>query len=564
MLESLHIENVALIKRLDIDFEKGFSVLTGETGAGKSILIDSINLVCGARPSRDVIRSGEEECFVSALFSTLDTETLEKLSELGVEPDPDDGTLLISRRFSVDGRSVSKIGTRTVPVSLLKSVGSFLISMSEQHDSYSLLNPELHVEYLDRMAQASLDDFANIKKAYLESYDGYKKAKSRLEGARIDENERRTKLDFLKYQQKEVESAKIKPGEEASLLAERNVLKNSETVTKAIKGTSVLLMGTSKPGVYDRLLMSADNVELIADVIPDGESIVTELRTLSGQVEDINSRLLKYLPRSVDDPTTVLDRIESRLETISKIKVKYGDSEEDVLLKLEEILKQISFFEEYEFSIKELEEDEREKKQICEKNALALLEARQNAARLMEDSINAEFEFLDMGGVLFKVEFEKLSALEEIGDSVPEFFVKTNPGEPFKKLSAIASGGELSRIMLALMKVLAGCDNVGTIVFDEIDTGVSGKTSSKIGISIKLLSKKRQVICVTHSAQVSSVAHHHFKISKSEIDGRMQTRVALLDESERISEIARILGGVTVTDHALETARELISQGNNI
>jgi len=200
MLESLHIENVALIKRLDIDFEKGFSVLTGETGAGKSILIDSINLVCGARPSRDVIRSGEEECFVSALFSTLDTETLEKLSELGVEPDPDDGTLLISRRFSVDGRSVSKIGTRTVPVSLLKSVGSFLISMSEQHDSYSLLNPELHVEYLDRMAQASLDDFANIKKAYLESYDGYKKAKSRLEGARIDENERRTKLDFLKYQ----------------------------------------------------------------------------------------------------------------------------------------------------------------------------------------------------------------------------------------------------------------------------------------------------------------------------------------------------------------------------
>ena len=368
----------------------------------------------------------------------------------------------------------------------------------------------------------------------------------------------------MRYQHKEIESARIKVGEEASLVSERNVLKNSETVTKAIKGTSVLLMGTSKPGVYDRLIMASENVELIANVIPDGEEIASELRALSESVEEINSRLLKYLPRNTEDPTTLLDRIENRLDVISKIKAKYGDSEESVLSRFDEISKQISFFEQYEFSLKELEETEQEKRRQCEKCAKALSDARRAAARIMSESINAEFEFLDMGGVLFEVQFTELNTLEEIGDTLPEFFVKTNPGEPYKKLSAIASGGELSRIMLALMKILAGCDNIGTIVFDEIDTGVSGKTSSKIGISIKSLSKAHQVICVTHSAQVSAVAHNHYKISKRESDGRMQTEVTVLSESERISEIARILGGVTVTDHAIETAKELILQGKNI
>ena len=564
MLESLHIENVALIKRLDIDFEKGFSVLTGETGAGKSILIDSINLVCGARSSRDVIRSGEDECFVSALFSSFSEETLKALSELGVEPDPDDGTLLLSRRFSSDGRSVSKIGTRTVPVSMLKSVSAHLVSMSEQHDSYSLLNPELHIDYLDKMASASVDNFDKVKNAYEVSYLEYRKTKGELDSAYIDENERKTKLDFLRYQYKEIESAKIKAGEESSLISERNVIKNSETVSKAIKGASALLMGTSKPGVYDRLIMAGENVELISDVIPEGESLASELRTLSVQVEDINSRLLKFMPRNTEDPTVLLDRIEARLDTISKIKSKYGDTEEAVLLKFEEIAKEISFFEQYEFSIKELEEAELQKRSECEKCAKALTLARKTAAMLMAENINAEFDFLDMGGVLFEVQFVPLDTLEKTGDSVPEFFVKTNPGEPFKKLSAIASGGELSRIMLALMKILAGCDNVGTVVFDEIDTGVSGKTASKIVISIKALSREHQVICVTHSAQVSAVAHNHYKISKREVNGRMQTEVAPLSESERISEIARILGGVTVTDHALETAKELVLQGQNI
>mgnify|MGYP003293714792 CR=1 FL=1 len=564
MLLSLHIENVALIKRLDIDFENGFSVLTGETGAGKSILIDSINLVCGARASRDIIRSGEDECFVSALFSSLGSSAVASLEELGVTVDQDDDTLLLSRRFCSDGRSVCKIGTRTVPVSLLKSVSAHLISMSNQHDSYTLLNSELHIDYLDRFANSVVDNFTQIKNEYLLSYEAYKKAKAELRDARIDDNERRNKLDFLRYQYKEIEAARIKAGEEKELLAERLVIRNSETVTKAIKGASALLMGSSKPGIYDRLIMTAENIEMISDVIPGGADVVSQLHNLSSQVEEINSILLKYLPKNIDDPTLILDKIEERLDTISKIKSKYGETEEEVLKYFDDIAQKISFFEQYEFSIKELEESAEKTKALCEENAFKLKAVRKECSSKLAGLINSEFEFLDMSGVLFDTEFEPLEELDERGGDIPEFFVKTNPGEPFKKLSSIASGGELSRIMLALMKILAGSDSIGTVVFDEIDTGVSGKTSSKIGISIKTLSRERQVVCVTHSAQVSAVAHHHYKIEKNEFDGRMLTTVKKLDFDERVSEISRILGGVTVTDHAIETARELILQGQNI
>ena len=564
MLASLHIENVALIKRLDIDFENGFSVLTGETGAGKSILIDSINLVCGARSSRDIIRSGEEECFVSALFCDLDNTTLSSLAELGIVPDPDDGTLLLSRRFSSDGRSVSKIGTRTVPVSVLKSVSTHLISMSEQHDSYSLINSDLHIDYLDRFAFSVCDDFSQIKQRYKDSYTLYKKAKNELNSAHIDEGERKSKLDFLRYQYKEIEAAKIKTGEEQSLIDERNIIRNSETISKAIRGTAALLMGSSKPGIYDRLIMSAENIEKIADVIPDGNEFVFKLQNISSQVQDINDSLMRHLPKHTEDPTFLLDKIEARLDVISGIKAKYGETEDDVIKVFEEISSQISFFEQYEFSIKELEEAERKAFEECTSCARELRLAREKSAKILSDKINEEFSFLDMDGVKFTVNFKDVNELLENGDCEIEFYVKTNPGEPFKSLSGIASGGELSRIMLALMKILAGCDSVGTVVFDEIDTGVSGKTSSKIGISIKTLSSEHQVICVTHSAQVSAVAHYHYKISKNETDGRMQTSVKLLNYDERVSEIARILGGVTVTDHALETARELIAQGQNI
>ena len=561
MLRSLHIENVALIKRLDIDFEKGFTVLTGETGAGKSILIDSINLVCGKRVSRDIIRSGESECFVSAVFEVRDEKCASTLREMGVEVDEDEGTILLSRKLELDGHSTAKINLRTVPVSVLKSVSALLISLSEQNDAFSLLNPELHTEYLDRFSQSLNGEFADAKKSYLQLFEIYETAKSELKNAYIDENERRSKLDFLKFQKNEIESAKIKKGEEQNLLAERSVIRNSEIVSKAIRGTCSLLMGSSKPGVYDRLIMSAENVETIADVIPNGKEFVAQLQSLASDVEALSTSLRGYMPRETDDPTALLDRIESRLDVISKIKAKYGETEEDVLLYFEKLEKDISFLEEYEFSIKELEQKVETARVQLDVSAEKLQQIRCSCAEKMSKDINEEFLFLDMKDVLFKVEFEKLDDFNENGLYVPEFFIRTNPGEPFKKLINVASGGELSRVLLALKKTLSSTDGVDTVVFDEIDTGVSGKTSSKIGISIKALSKVCQVICVTHSAQVSAIASHHYKISKTETDGRMYTQVDRLDSEQRVMEISRILGGVTITDHAIETARELISQG---
>ncbi len=561
MLRSLHIENVALIKRLDIDFERGFTVLTGETGAGKSILIDSINLVCGKRVSRDIIRSGEEECFVSAVFDVSHEKCISTLREMGIEVDEDEGTLLLSRKLSLDGHSTAKINLRTVPISVLKSVSACLISLSEQNDAFSLLNPELHTEYLDRYSLSLKSEFSDTQKSYLQLYELYESAKSELKNAYIDENERKSKLDFLKFQKSEIESAKIKKGEEQSLLAERSVIRNSEIVSKAIRGTCALLMGSSKPGVYDRLIMSAENVETISDVIPNGKEFVSQLQTLASDVETLSASLRSYMPRETDDPTALLDRIETRLDVISKIKSKYGETEEEVLNFFDGLEKQIGFLEEYEFSIKELEQKVQTVREELQISADKLQTLRRECADKMSNDINEEFLFLDMKDVLFKVEFEKLEDFNENGLYIPEFFIRTNPGEPFKKLINVASGGELSRVMLSLKKTLANTDGVDTVVFDEIDTGVSGKTSSKIGISIKALSKICQVICVTHSAQVSAIAAHHYKISKTETDGRMYTQVDRLDSEQRVMEISRILGGVTITDHAIETARELISQG---
>ncbi len=564
MLRSLHIENVALIKCLDIDFEEGFNVLTGETGAGKSILLDSINIICGARISKDIIRSGENECFVSAIFDGFDFQTLNNLEQLGIKPDDDDSSLMISRRFTSDGKSTSKIGTRTVPASLLKTVTGYLITISGQHDSFNLLNPDMHIFFLDKFASSVNENFQKVLEDYANTYNFYKKKKNELDSAYIDENLRKSKLDFLHYQFKEIESAKIKPGEESQLLSEKNILKNSEILTKVIKGTSMLLMGTSKPGAYDKLVMSSENVEKISDVIPEGPYIIQTLQDLSDRIQEINETLLKYLPKNIENPSLMLDKIESRLDLISKIKDKYGETEEEVLKTFEELEKQISFYEQYEFSVKELRKELEEAYVKAKEKADLLMQFRNESALILQEKINSEFTFLDMDKVCFEVKFIPKSDLDKDGTHSVEFFVRTNPGEMPKNLSVIASGGELSRIMLALMKILAKSDKIGTVVFDEIDTGVSGKTSSKIGISIKSLSAESQVICVTHSAQVSAVAHHHYKLSKTEKDGRMFTTVKQLNFDERVDEISRILGGVTVTEHAIETAKEMIVQGNNI
>lgn len=560
MLRFLHIENVALIKQLDIDFESGFTVLTGETGSGKSMIIDSVNMVLGQKPPKDIIRHGEEACYIYALFDTLSDDVLEYLSQESISPD-EDGVLMLSRKYSLDGRSVYKINNRTVPVSVIKNFSSYLISVNEQHDSYSLLNDSVHIDYLDSYTSSIIPEHLSTIAEYKKAVSEYLLLKKKYQDLLNSSADKETKLEFLKFQQNEISSAKLKPNEENDLLSQKESIKNSELIVNAVKGTLTLLSGGVKPGAYDKLSSAYDNVEKIKDIVPDGEDIYNKLGIILNDLGNVIKRISAIDTGVYDDPTAELDRIESRLDLISRLENKYGETVDDILKYFEELSEQISSLEQYDFVVAEYE------KQISDalENTLTIAKKlrfeRENGAKKLTESINRELAFLDMEKVLFKVKFEYLEEPEINGIDDISFYVRTNSGEPFKSLSTVSSGGELSRIMLSLKTVLSDCDGVGTVIFDEIDTGVSGKTSSKIGISLKKLSKNKQVICVTHSAQVSAISEQHFKISKSETDGRTFTTVKRLDEKERILEIARILGGVTITDSVIKTAEELIQQG---
>ncbi len=560
MLNFLHIENVALIKQLDVDFEDGFTVLTGETGSGKSMVIDALNMVLGQRPPKDIIRHGENECYIYALFDRINSATEAYLKGEGISLD-DDGVLMISRRYTSDGKSTFKINNRTVPIFFVKNVSSRLISINEQHDAYSLLNDETHIGFLDKFTESVCKNHAETKKRYVSELEAYNSAKRKLAEHISLSADRTTRLEFLNYQRKEIESAKLRPHEEEECLSQKEIIKNSELIVNAVKGTLTLLSGGTKPGAYDKISAATDNLEKIKDIVQDGDEIYKSLSDILNNLDSVIKSVSRIDTGVFDDPTSELDRIESRLDLISRLENKYGETVEDILAYLDDIKEQISELEQYDFTLNEYQTLVDESYEKARLTALELDKNRREGAKLLTDAINRELCFLDMENVVFKVEFEKSDDLTQNGMGNVTFFVRTNSGEPFKNLSTVSSGGELSRIMLALKTALSDCDDVDTIVFDEIDTGVSGKTSSKIGISLKKLSHSRQVLSVTHSAQVSAVAQHHMKIAKREFEGRTFTIVIPLDEESRVEEIARILGGVTITDSVIATARELLAEG---
>ncbi len=562
MLSFLHIENVALIKQLDIDFNDGFTVLTGETGSGKSMIIDSLNMVLGQRPPKDIIRHGENECYIYALFDSVSPESEKALNSEGISLD-EDGTVMFSRRYNSDGKSTFKINNRTVPISMVKTAAAHLISVNEQHDSYSLLNDSVHVDYLDAYTSSILTNHFETLSTYKEALAEYNAAKKKYKDLVASAEDRDTKLEFLKYQKKEIASAKLKPNEEDDLLSQKETIKNSELIVNAVKGTLSLLSGGTKPGAYDKVSGAYDNIEKIKDIVADGDEMYSKLGIILNDLDEVIKKVSRIDTGIFDDPTAELDRIESRLDLISRLENKYGETVDEILAYLEDITNQISELEQYDFTLAEYEKLVADSLEKASAVAKKLRREREEGAKKLTEAINRELLFLDMEKVLFKVEFTPIDEPGVNGIDEISFFIRTNPGEPFKSLSTVSSGGELSRIMLSLKTVLSGCDGVGTVVFDEIDTGVSGKTSSKIGISLKTLSKSRQVICITHSAQVSAIARHHLKIYKNETDGRTFTSVVTLEKDERINEIARILGGVTITDSVIKTAEELIEQGIN-
>ena len=562
MLLSLHIENIAVIKSCDFDFTPGFMVLTGETGAGKSIIIDSINLLLGGKGERELIRHGESYAMVSGLFGDLSDYTKERLFELGVSTD-EDGTILVQRMLHADGKNKITINGRSVSLSILKSLMPYLVNIHGQSDTQSLFNSKNHITMVDVYAGCT------------DLLEEYRAAYSELESIRREKDDliKRTRegermKEILEYQIKDIDSAGLHSGEEEELIDKKVKLKNSEKITKNSEFVFKALKGSERGSVSYLLDRSVTALAQLEGVVPSYGEYSEKLRDILYQVEDIAEEVYAVLSDIDADPSATLNEIESRLDKISRLKRKYGLTIDEVLAFRERAYNEYQSLENSDEVLKVLSR----KEEVAYEKALALAEGlheiRTNAAKKLEDNIKDTLEFLDMPKVVFYADIKESysggkKTLSRDGSDSVEFYISANRGAEPQPLSKIASGGEMSRIMLALKSVIADKDGVPTVIYDEIDAGVSGKTARKIGIKMLSLSKNTQLFCVTHSAQIASLGDLHFLISKSDVNGATETSVKVLDRDGRVAELSRILGGIDVTDAQRAAATDMLDERDN-
>ena len=550
MLSNLQIENIAVIKSASIDFENGFNVMTGETGAGKSIVIDSLNAILGERTSRELIRSGADSASVCAEFQNVGDNVKNELEKLGIEKDD---TLIVSRKLTPDGKNVCRINGMPATVSMLKALGVQLVNIHGQLDNQSLLSPETHCSFIDKLAGSGreLNEFKEL-------YSLYIKKENELKSLNTDVNEKNRRLDILNYQIEEIQKADIRPGEKDELTEKLGFLRNAEKVLDLLHAAYAALNGDGEmPGAADIAADAASKLLSAADYSSDfaetANGVNDAAMNLSAYTEELRDKIY-----SLDHDPNETERAEERLDVIYRLSQKYGDSEEDILAYLENAEKErdaLSFSDERAEQLRaETEKAYNEALAAAKK----LSEIRIEAGKKFSADVERELAFLDMPSVKFIVN-DSVGELYENGIDNIEFLLSANAGEEPKPLSKIASGGELSRIMLAIKCVLSELDDIDTLIFDEIDSGVSGRAALKIAAKMKELSKTHQVICVTHLAQIAAFADEHKLISKEEKDGRTYTCIASLDYNGRKYELARIMGGLTVTQSILNSAEELLS-----
>ena len=557
VLRSIHIENIAVIKKLDIDLFDGFTVLTGETGAGKSIIMDSVNLLTGGKFSKELIRTGEDYAYVCALFTDINEELVSELTQYDVLPD-ENGELYLERRVTSDGRQTAKINSKSVPVSILREAGKRLIAIHGQNDNQLLLTQSIHQVYLDEYACVNDTSFLRIKDEYLTYYGKYREIQKKLDDVRIDAGEKEILTDTLKAQIVEIESAKLKEDEESLLTEKRDKLKNIGALAKQGKIIYRALYQNEKGVSCYQLLEYAENALARLEGLVEGAAdYKARIENARFDFEAIATAVKDAVDIGDEDPEKQLTAIESRLDKISRLKKKYGSCIAEIKAYGEKIKERLSYIEKQELIEKELTAELEEIKKLLSESALKLRNKRKSAAKQVEKEITAELRFVDMEKAQFSVSVEEDEYSSNGGDRI-EFMISANVGEPLKPLIKIASGGELSRVVLALKSVISTKKDTYTMVFDEVDTGTSGKTAQKIGILLKKISKSAQVICITHSAQIAALAKNHYYISKRETEGRTQTSLKLLTYEERVSEVARIMGGVEITDSIVNSAREAI------
>ena len=550
MLELLHIENIAIIEAADIEFAPGFNALTGETGAGKSIVIDSLSAVLGQRTSRELIRTGADKAFVSAAFSGIEPGLTE---ELGIQPEPD-GTLLLQREIQTDGKNVCRINGRPVTVSQLRALGTRLLNIHGQHDGQQLLDEEQHIVYLDSFGRT--DDLVNT---YAEKYKRFTDIRRQISALQMDEAEKARRVDTLQYQIEELKRAKLKPGEEEELTARRGMLRNAEKFLDAVAGADYALNGDdSSGGALSALRQAQDALGSVRHLDDAFGQLYERLGEAYSEVYDI-AATVEDKRGELDVSPGELDRVESRMDQLYRLKKKYGAMVEDMLDYLHRCTEELAQIEDAGDTLLRLEQELARAEKDARQAAQALSDERKTAAERLTSQILTELQQLDMGKIRFAVDFAE-KPLDSDGMDTVRFLMSANVGEELRPIHKIASGGELARIMLAMKNVLSEQDHVGTMVFDEVDTGVSGRAAQKVAEKMARISRRKQVLCVTHLPQLAAMADTHFSVEKGERDGRTYTEVRRLDREQRRQELARLTGGSHVSQTMLDGAEELLAQ----
>ncbi len=559
MLTHLSIKNLAVIDKIQIDFTKGFNILTGETGAGKSVILNSLNIIKGERASKDLIRTGETSARVDAVFEVEPFLKDEIEDMLGIEIE--DNEVMISREFNLEGKNSVRVNTIPVTLACLKQIGEYLVDIHGQNDTSKLLYKKNHIEFLDDFGGEKIK---NALLEYKQVYDKYDDIKNELELLSTDESEKARRLDLLKYQIEEIEVANLLPNEEDELLQRRDILANAQKISQScLKAFDYLYDGEScVNSAHDNIWSAVKSIEDVTQFNAEIETVFKELTDITYVLSD-NAHALKKIADNLDGDDYELSKVEERLDVIYDLKRKYGNSVAEVLKYLDDIKSEFDEIENCDEKIAKLEKElsELEIKRMEKASELTLL--RKESAKLLCQKVLSELKDLEMAKTVFEVEIKE-DKFTSLGKDDIEFLISTNIGEMPKPLAKIASGGEMSRIILAVKSVINAKKQAGTLIFDEVDTGVSGKTAQKIGEKLYKMSKNYQILCITHLSQIACLSDNHLFIEKSLSDGRTKTNIKTLDDEQKICEIARILGGEIITDLTKENAKEQLEIANEI
>jgi len=554
MITHLHIQNVALIDKAEVAFGPGLNVLSGETGAGKSMLIDAINFMLGHRPGRDFIRAGQETASVEGVVTVTDPEALAALKDLDIPTE--DGELLLSRTLNQQGRSVCRINGRTLTVSLLKDVSAFLVDVHGQHQHQSLLNPHRHIVLLDNFCGAPL---AQLKAELAGLIADYRHTAKKLKELQGNPGQRETQLEIWRFQLQELAAAKLKPGEEEALSQRRNRLSDADKLAQYTSESLFLLYG-AETSVTSHLGRAQTLLQNLAAMDETQVRLSGALTEISHQIADMVSELREYHHGLNSDPQT-LEKLESRLDTLYRLRKKYGGTTEDLLAQQEKLQAQIDEAENSGARIAELNAQRRQHIQLIAAKCNEMTALRRKQAEAIQSKIVGALRELGMKHVQFAVAMEKQATFTANGNDRLEFMLSPNLGEAMRPLAKIASGGEMSRVMLAMKAVMAHADGIGTLIFDEIDTGVSGRTAQQVAEKLVSISRSHQILCITHLPQIAAMADHHFLIAKNtmDVDGQPKTRTCVtpLSQQDIFHELARLIGGAQITDATLQAAEEM-------